>query len=115
VNRQSRPLVITDAQHSLDDQLHRRQVRYGLMMLTRAICVVLVVVFASLRVPWPWLWVPLLVLGAVVLPWMAVVLANDRPPKEKYRLAGRLRQRAPAGSEPRAVTATPPGKVIDHE
>ena len=31
--------------------------------------------------PWLWqLWAALCVVGAVVLPWLAVILANDRPP-----------------------------------
>ena len=80
-----RPVLITDAAQSQDDQLRRRTRRYVFMMLVRAACVVIFAVLISTRPPLLWLWVVLTGAGAVVLPWLAVLLANDRPPKEKYR------------------------------
>lgn len=105
-------MLITDAEHSRDDQLKRRQVRYVLMMLVRAVCLVLAAVLVSVHAPLPWLWAPLLLLGMVLVPWLAVILANDRPPKAEHRLGARSRQRK-AAEEPRALGPARPTKVID--
>jgi Flp pilus assembly protein TadB len=113
VNRESRPMLITDAEHSRDDQLKRRQVRYILMMSVRAVCLVLAAILVSVRAPLPWLWAPLLVLGMVLVPWLAVILANDRPPKPEHRLGARLRQRDNPGGGPKALGHAGPSKVID--
>ncbi|MDG4823775.1 DUF3099 domain-containing protein [Asanoa sp. WMMD1127] len=81
----ARPVVITDAARSQDDQLRSRTHRYVFMMLTRAVCVIVFAVLVGTRPPLLWLWLLLVGAAAVVLPWLAVILANDRPPKEKYR------------------------------
>ena len=107
-------MVITDAEHSRDDQLKRRQVRYALMMLVRAVCLVLAALLVSVHAPLAWLWGPLLVLGMVLVPWLAVIIANDRPPKPEYRLGARHRRRtAPDG--PPALGSATPSKVIDSD
>ena len=62
---------ITGAPRSHSDDLDRRINRYLLSMLIRTICVVLVVVIDS-----PVRWV--FAVGAVGLPYVAVVLANAR-------------------------------------
>jgi hypothetical protein len=79
--RRDEPVLITEAEPSLDDQYHARRRKYALMMGIRAVCLVLAAVFY--RVPWA---LPLLVAAAVALPWMAVLIANDRPPKKAFRL-----------------------------
>lgn len=84
--RDPEPVLITDAEPSQDDQLRRRQIRYVLMMGLRVLCLVLAGVLVTLRVPALWLWLVLCGLGMVLLPWFAVILANDRPPREEYRL-----------------------------
>jgi hypothetical protein len=105
-------MLITDAEHSQDDQLKRRQVRYALMMAVRAVCLILAALLVSVHAPLPWLWGPLLVTGMVLVPWLAVVIANDRPPKPEHRLGARLRHRtAPEG--PPAIGPGSPAKVID--
>jgi len=81
----SRPVLITDADRSQDDQLRSRTHRYVLMMTVRAVCVVIFAVLVASRPPLLWLWLALCGACAVVIPWLAVILANDRPPKEKYR------------------------------
>ncbi|HET8684106.1 MAG TPA: DUF3099 domain-containing protein [Micromonosporaceae bacterium] len=103
-----RAVLITDAERSPAEQLRSRQVRYVLMMSVRAMCLVLATVLAVAKVPLLWLWVPLCLVGMVVIPWLAVILANDRAPKAQYRLANRL-HRAPA--EPPAPAALPPDRV----
>lgn len=113
-----RAVLITDAERSPAEQLRSRQVRYVLMMSVRAMCLVLATVLAVAQVPLLWLWVPLCLVGMVVIPWLAVILANDRAPKAQYRLANRLRR---THTEPPTPVALPPahadgrvnGRTID--
>ena len=72
------PVLITDAEPSLADQHAARKRRYVLTMAVRGISLVLAAVFYQTV----WLMVIFAVLGTV-LPWIAVVMANDRPPKKK--------------------------------
>jgi Protein of unknown function (DUF3099) len=90
--KRQQPVLITDAERSPDDQLRSRQVRYIAMMSIRALCLVAAAVLVGSDAPLLWLWVPLCVAGMVLLPWLAVLIANDRPPKEEYRLSRRLRR-----------------------
>jgi L-asparagine transporter-like permease len=91
-----RPVVITDADPSPAEQLRSRQIRYAAMMGIRVVCLIIAAVLVSVQAPLLWLWLPLCVTGMVLLPWMAVLIANDRLPKEQHRLAGRIRRRRPA-------------------
>jgi hypothetical protein len=106
VKRRSQPVLITDAERSQDDQLRSRQIRYVLMMSIRAVCLVVAAVLVGTKAPLLWLWVPLCVVGMVLIPWLAVILANDRPPKERYRLANRL----PGGARPEPAPAELPAQ-----
>lgn len=65
----NQPQSITSLAESPDDDRHRRMFRYGLAMGIRVLCVV-----ACFFVQGWWLLIP--VIGAVVLPYIAVVLAN---------------------------------------
>jgi hypothetical protein len=117
VRRQTRAMQITDAAPSPAEELHHREVRYIVMMCVRAVCLILATVLVTARVPYLAIWVPVLVAGAVIIPWLAVVIANDRPPKRQYRLSDRLAHRPP---DQRALTSSPPDpeperKVIDAE
>jgi hypothetical protein len=82
-----RPVLITDAARSQDDQLRSRQIRYVSMMSVRALCLILGGVLISAQVPLLPVWLVLCALGMVLLPWMAVLIANDRPPKTKEERA----------------------------
>ncbi|MGH3735975.1 MAG: DUF3099 domain-containing protein [Micromonosporaceae bacterium] len=116
-----RPVVITDAERSQDEQLRSRQIRYATMMGIRVVCLIIAGVLVSVQAPMLWLWVTLCVAGMVLLPWMAVLIANDRPPKEKHRLGavarGWRRRSAPpavAGDAPdQAAIAATEHRVID--
>lgn len=114
MRRQPRPMRITDAAPSHAEELHRREVRYVVMMSVRALCLILATVLVTVHVPYLVIWVPILVLGALVLPWLAVIIANDRAPKRQYRAGGRYGPQAP---NQRALTAdvaeVPERKVID--
>ena len=51
--------------------------------------------------------------GMVLLPWMAVLIANDRPVKPEHR----WRHKPPSTelSDPKALPTQPTGKTIDIE
>lgn len=63
------PQSITSLSESPDDDRRRRMTRYLIAMIIRVICIVL-----CLFVQGWWLLLP--IIGAVVLPYIAVVLAN---------------------------------------
>lgn len=110
------PILITDASRSQDDQLRSRQRRYILMMAIRAVCIVVGAILVGVRAPLLWLWLPLCAVGMVLIPWLAVLLANDRPPKEQHRLSARLRRRHVDDTPARALTAEErPPRIIDAE
>ncbi|RKR90927.1 hypothetical protein BDK92_5311 [Micromonospora pisi] len=109
------PILITDASRSQPDQLHSRQVRYVVMMSIRIVCIIAGAVLVGVKAPLLWLWLPLCAVGMVLVPWLAVLLANDRPPKDQHRLA-RFRQRNLDDAPPRSLTAEErPHPVIDAE
>jgi hypothetical protein len=65
-----RPVRITSAHASHSDEIRARETRYLLSMGVRTVCVVLAVVTRGTE----WMWV--FGIGAVVLPYVAVVMAN---------------------------------------
>jgi Protein of unknown function (DUF3099) len=72
--RDDTPVLITEAAPSNDDQLAARKRRYLITMSLRFPCLILAGIFIN---TW-WVAVALVALS-VPLPWVAVVLANDRP------------------------------------
>ena len=72
------PVLITDAAQSYEDELKIRKRRYGLMMGMRIPCMVVAAIFYQT----PWLAVTLLIIS-IPLPWMAVLIANDRLPRKR--------------------------------
>jgi hypothetical protein len=106
-----RPILITDADRSQAEQLRSRQVRYVLMMSIRGACLVVAAVLVGAKAPLLWLWLPLCLLGMVLIPWLAVILANDRPPKDQHRL--RHKPREPEEPQQQALPSNPPGRTID--
>ncbi|MEO3777325.1 DUF3099 domain-containing protein [Micromonospora sp. B11E3] len=110
------PILITDAARSQDDQLTSRQRRYVLMMGIRVACLIVGAVLVSVQPPLLWLWLSLCALGMVFIPWLAVLLANDRPPKERHRLANRFQPGSRDEAPPMSLTAEErPHPVIDAE
>jgi len=107
----NRPVLITDAPVNLDDEWERRGKRYLITMLIRATCVLGAAATYTVSA-WA---AAAFVAGAVVLPWTAVVMANDRPPKEGVRfrrIIGRHQTQQPpyrqrAGRE---IDSAPHGK-----
>jgi Flp pilus assembly protein TadB len=105
--REHEATLITDAPESLDDEFDRRRKRYAIMMGLRALCVIAAAVTYSVSL----LLALALIVGGAVLPWCAVILANDRPPRRARRFrryAGGSGQRAlPPGQDSRTVDGRP--------
>lgn len=100
----ARPVLITDAQQSRIDEHNARRKRYTLTMGLRIVCLILAAIFYEIV----WLMAILVVL-ACVLPWMAVLIANDRPPKKAERV-----NRFGHPTPDRALgTSSTGGRVID--
>ena len=76
--RLSEPLLITEAEPSLAEQHAFRKKRYAITMGIRAVFIVLAATFYQVV----WLMLIFAFLGTV-LPWIAVLMANDRPPKKR--------------------------------
>lgn len=89
------PTLITDAPASPDDEFDRRRKKYALLMGSRAICVIAAALTYHISI---WLAIALVV-GGAVLPWCAVIIANDRPAKR--------RQHAPRFVPPHTERALP--------
>lgn len=113
-----RPVLITDAARSQEDQLRSRQIRYVTMMSVRAGCLILGGILISARVPLLPVWLVLCVLGMVLLPWMAVLIANDRAPKTKEERAADAAaredvRRALTRPDPEPAHVTIDAEVVD--
>ena len=70
--------MITEAEPSYDEQLRSRRKRYMIMMSMRVPCLIL----ATLLYQTPWLAI-LVIAISIPLPWMAVLIANDRPARKR--------------------------------
>ena len=76
------PVLITEAAPSYEEQYAQRKRKYALIMSMRIPCLVL----AGLFVHTPWLALAFVVLS-VPLPWVAVLIANDRPPRKAEKVS----------------------------
>jgi hypothetical protein len=74
------PILITEAAVSYDEEFAARKKRYSLIMACRIPCLILAGVF-GIAFQWPLVAVAFIVLS-VPLPWIAVLIANDRPAKK---------------------------------
>jgi Protein of unknown function (DUF3099) len=75
--RDDTPVLITEAAPSYDEEFAARKRKYLTMMLLRLPCLVLAGIFHD-----TW-WLALgFVLLSIPLPWIAVLIANDRPPRK---------------------------------
>ncbi len=75
------PVLITSAPQSADDEYDRRRKRYAIMMAGRALCILGAVLTYNVSL----LLALAFIVGGAVLPWCAVLIANDRPPKRRAR------------------------------
>jgi len=95
--------LITTVPQSSGDGYEQRKKKYAIMMATRAVCVILAASTYSVS-----LYLSLtFALAGVVLPWCAVLIANDRPAKRRRARMGHVSvptERAlPPGSDERVV------------
>ncbi len=101
------PVLITEAPPSPQAELDYRRRRYAFTMGLRVICLLLAAAFYHIV----WLW-PIFAAGAIVLPWVAVVLANDRLPTKPSRFQRYVGLAPDRGIEPGAAETA---RVIDDE
>src|SRR6478609_5229660 len=64
---------ITTAASNRNDEIAARQKRYLISMTLRSLCFVGAIIAALAHVGWLW---PILIAGALILPYIAVVMAN---------------------------------------
>ena len=98
------PILITQAAVSYDEEFAARKKRYSIIMACRIPCLVLAGVF-GIAFQLPWVAVAFIVLS-VPLPWVAVLIANDRPPK-KAEKANRYRKNH------RELGAVPDAQIVE--
>ena len=109
-------MLITTAPSNADEEFEHRRRRYAVMMAFRAICVIV----AALTYRYSMTVALLCVLGGAVLPWTAVIMANDRPPKSRQRRAtygARSGERAlpPGPSDDNVVDGSGAERQEEHE
>lgn len=75
--RDDTPVLITEAAPSYEDEYAARKRKYLTMMLLRMPCLILAGIFHQ---TW-WLALGFVVLS-IPLPWIAVLIANDAPPRK---------------------------------
>jgi len=96
--RRTQATVITEAEVSYDEQLRSRRKRYLIMMSMR----VPFLIAATLLYQTPWLAI-LIIAISIPLPWIAVLIANDRPARKTRKVVpGTInfeRALAPGGRE----------------
>jgi hypothetical protein len=77
--RSDEAVRITTAASNRSDDIAARQKRYLLSMTLRSLCFVGAIVAALAHVGWLW---PILIAGALILPYIAVVMANAASSRE---------------------------------
>jgi hypothetical protein len=78
-NRQPEAVRITSAAASRNVDIASRQKRYLFSMGLRTVCFVGAIIASLLGIHWLW---PILIAGALVLPYVAVVMANAASTKD---------------------------------
>ena len=99
--RRPEPVLITEAEPSMAEQHAARKKRYALTMGVRVVFIVLAAAFYQVV----WLMVICAFLGTV-LPWIAVIMANDGPPKKRLHVHH-------YDARPDRVLESRPTRVID--
>jgi hypothetical protein len=107
-DRSAQPVtLVTSAGRSHSDDISLRQRRYVMTQSVRILCVLLAA-FLPVAVEWK----GLLIVGAVLLPWFGVVMANAGPTVGRSRRSALVDRPAPV--EPLRI-AIEPGRVIDQD
>src|SRR5919197_2566072 len=103
-SRADHPVVITTAAETPDEEYDRRRAKYAIMMALRAVCVIAAALTYRFSIPLALAFV----VGGMVLPWCAVIIANDRPAKRRrdqvtHRHDLRPERALPSGDDGRTV------------
>lgn len=85
-------VLITDAEQSFDDELRHRKKVYTILMLVHLLGFVLAGIFAWIGLYWTALG---LVIATGGLPWIAVVVANERRVSSQEHRADTVTSRVP--------------------
>jgi hypothetical protein len=97
------PAVITTVPISNNDEYDKRKKKYAIMMATRAVCIVLAASFYRVSVAAA----VVFAIAGLILPWCAVIIANDGPAKKKHADLGHVARSAeralPPGTDDRVV------------
>ena len=99
------PVLITTAKESGELEYDRRRRKYAVMMTLRAVCVVAAAMTYRVSI----LLAMAFVVGGMILPWCAVIIANDRPAKKRRE---RLRPRPDLRTE-RALPSPDETRTVD--
>jgi hypothetical protein len=101
--RSEAPVLITTASESNDDEFDRRRAKYAIMMALRAVAVIAAAMTYRISI---YLALAFVVAG-MILPWCAVIIANDRPAKRRqqvtYRPDLQTERALPPGDDDRTV------------
>ena len=84
-SRSDEPALITTAPENNDDEFDRRRMKYAIMMALRAVCVIAAAMTYRVSI----VLALAFVVAGMVLPWCAVIIANDRPAKRRQQLTYR--------------------------
>ena len=98
--------IVTSAGRSHSEDIDLRQRRYVITQSLRILCVVL-----AAALPVPLAWKGVLLVGAVLLPWFGVVMANAGPTVARRRKTALVDR--PVDVPVRIALER--GRVIDHE
>ena len=98
------PTVITTAHESSDEEFDRRKKKYAIMMSLRALAVIgaATTYHVSMALALGF------VIAGIVLPWCAVLVANDGPAKKRVAQVGRVEVR-----HERAITDGRDDRIVD--
>jgi hypothetical protein len=89
--------LVTQARRPLSEDIRYRQHRYLLMMAIRTICLGAAVIMFVNHLGWL---AAVPAIGAIIIPWLAVVFANGGREPENVRGFMEYRQQLPARREP---------------
>lgn len=97
-------VLITNAPESGDVEFDRRRKRYAIMMALRAVCVIAAASTYRVSI----LLAMVFVIAGAVLPWCAVLIANDRPAKKRAAQLG-----FPSASPERGLPSGADDRTVD--
>jgi hypothetical protein len=98
--------IVTSAGRSHTDDIRLRTRRYLATQALRMVCVVLAV-----ALPVPPVWKAAFIVGAVLLPWFGVVMANAGPTVQRDGASALVEREVLAPVRP----AIEPGRVVDQQ